>query len=308
MNFTMLLDILFELLKKRKITANALAEKYGVSPRTVRRYIALLSKSVPLSVTQGRNGGISLPDCYKLPAGFLSEEEYSSAIEALDFAYAQTTDERFLSARRKLSAQEKIEKRNLASAGESGLVYVDGVWSVLPAFFDKLTALDDSIRGKTILTLQYRHESGETEECKIEPHALVLQNNRWILFGFCYTKRAFRSFCVGRILSVVNTKKRFLRREYSRSALPLELPEEPAPLLLVRFEISKRALSSAADWFGVENVYSSNGKHYAEVFLADDSRLVLKILQLGDGVKVLSPDSLRKRIAQTAKTILKTYL
>ena len=307
MNFTMLLDILFELLKKRKTTAKALAEKYGVSTRTVHRYLDLLAKSVPLSVTQGRNGGVALSDCYKLPAGFLNEEEYSSAMDALDFAYAQTTDERFLNARRKLSAQEKLEKRNLSSAGESGLVYVDGVWSVLPAFFDKLTALDESVRGKTVLTIQYQHQNGEKEECKIEPHALILQNNRWLLFAFCYTKRAFRAFSVGRILSVVNTQKRFLRREYSRSALPLELPDDSAPLLLVKFEISARVLSSAYDWFGVENVYSSNGKHYAEVFLADENRLVLKILQLGEGVKVVSPDSLKKRIAKTAESIFKTY-
>ena len=90
MDFTMLLDILFELLKKRKLTAKALAEKYGVSTRTIQRYLALLSKSVPLSITQGRNGGVALSDCYKLPTGFLSEAEYTAATDALDFAYAQT--------------------------------------------------------------------------------------------------------------------------------------------------------------------------------------------------------------------------
>ena len=116
----MLLDILFELLKKRKITAKALAEKYGVSTRTIQRYLALLSKSVPLSITQGRNGGVALSDCYKLPTGFLSEAEYTAATDALDFAYAQTLDERFLTARRKLSAQEKSERRHISTTGESG--------------------------------------------------------------------------------------------------------------------------------------------------------------------------------------------
>ena len=307
MKFTILLDILFELLKKRKLTAKELAEKYNLSPRTVYRYVTLLSKSVPLSVTQGRNGGIRLSDCYKLPVGFLTEEEYRTAIEALDSAYAQTTDERFLRARRKLSAQEKSEKRSMVRAGESELVYVDDVWSALPALFEKLTLLNECIRAKTVLEIQYRHPSGEMEECRIEPHALTLQNNVWQLYAFCYGKRTFRAFAVGRTFSIVNTRERFLRRKYERADLPVQPPKISGELLAVKFEISESALENAAEWFGLENVYTRGEKGYAEVLLADDEKLVVKILKLGSGVKVLSPNPLRERIAQAAKELLKTY-
>ena len=307
MKFTILLDILFELLKKRKITAKELSEKYGVSSRTVYRYVTLLSESVPLCVTQGRNGGIQLSDCYKLPMGFLNEEEYRTAIEALDEAYAQTTDERFLRARRKLSAQEKSEKRSMKRAGESELVYVDDVWSALPALFEKLTLLNECIRAKTVLEIEYRHPNGKTELCRVEPHALTLQNNVWKLYAFCYAKRTFRAFAVGRTFSIVNTRERFLRRKYEREDLPVKPPESNGNLLAVKFEISEQAFPNAAEWFGLENVYDAGGKRYAEVLLADDEKLVVKILNLGSGVKVLSPNSLRARIAQTAKALLKTY-
>ena len=40
MKFEILTDILFELLAKRKLTAKHIAERYGLSERTIYRYLA----------------------------------------------------------------------------------------------------------------------------------------------------------------------------------------------------------------------------------------------------------------------------
>ena len=111
MKFYVLSDILFELLLKRKVTASYLAEKHEISVRTVYRYVDTLSMSVPVYVKRGRNGGIYISDSYKLPMGFLTESEYNSAIEALEIAYAQQPEERFLIVKEKLSSQKKLEKK-----------------------------------------------------------------------------------------------------------------------------------------------------------------------------------------------------
>ena len=112
MKFAILLDILFELLSKRKVTATFLSEKFNISTRTVYRYVDTLSMCIPLYVKQGREGGIYLSDSYKLPKGFMTKEEYESAIEALEAMYSQFPEERFLDAKRKLSAQVKTEIRD----------------------------------------------------------------------------------------------------------------------------------------------------------------------------------------------------
>ena len=100
MKFTILLEILFELLAKRKVTAGYLSEKFSVSTRTVYRYIDVLSLCVPVYVKQGREGGIYISDSYKLPMGFMTAEEYNAAIEALGAMYSQLPEERFLDAKR----------------------------------------------------------------------------------------------------------------------------------------------------------------------------------------------------------------
>ena len=110
MKFENVLDMLFELLKKRKLTASYFAKKYGVSLRTVQRYVAALQTVVPLEISRGRNGGICLPDRYKLPVNFMTNEEYLAAIDALEIAYCHQPEDRFLMAREKLSAEYKPDE------------------------------------------------------------------------------------------------------------------------------------------------------------------------------------------------------
>lgn len=105
MKFSILLSILFDLLAKRKVTAAELAEKYDISARTVYRYVDLLSTSAPVCVQRGRNGGIFIQEQFKLPVDFMTEEEYSATVEALETVYQQQPQERFLKAKRKLGQQ-----------------------------------------------------------------------------------------------------------------------------------------------------------------------------------------------------------
>ena len=111
MKFSILIAMLFDLLAKRKVTAVYLAEKYELSVRTVYRYIDHMSLKIPVYIRRGRNGGICIPDNFKLPVGFMTKEEYESAISALETMYAQLPEQRFLDAKEKLSAQWKTENR-----------------------------------------------------------------------------------------------------------------------------------------------------------------------------------------------------
>ena len=109
MKFKTVLDMLFELLQKRKVTAAYFSKKYGISLRTVYRYVEELKSALPLEITRGRNGGIILPDRFKLPVNFMTSEEYLAAIDALDIAYCQSPEDRFLIVKEKLSAEYKPE-------------------------------------------------------------------------------------------------------------------------------------------------------------------------------------------------------
>ena len=67
MKIDRLIGILSILLQKEKVTAPWLAEKFEVSRRTINRDIEALCKAgIPLTTAQGRGGGISVMEDYRL--------------------------------------------------------------------------------------------------------------------------------------------------------------------------------------------------------------------------------------------------
>ena len=84
MKYQIMIDILFTLLAKRKVSAAYLAGRHDISVRTVYRYIdEMTCAGIPIDVLRGANGGIFISDTFKLPKGLLTREEYARAVDAM---------------------------------------------------------------------------------------------------------------------------------------------------------------------------------------------------------------------------------
>ena len=308
MKYGILLEMLFDLLEKRTVTAQAFADKVEISVRTVYRYVDELSFVLPIQVMRGRNGGICISDSYKLPKGFMTKEDYESAIEALEVMYSQLPESRFLDAKRKLSSQLKSETRDLAHSGELGTILIDGgTWGDSALFSEKMRLFEECIKERIVLEIEYHSRGGEKTLRKIEPHVLVFKQNVWYAYSFCHLKREFRLFRLGRVHSAMKTDERFFKRPFEREDIPLNFWTDETQAIEARFEVADEAFADVQDWLGGENLYEANGKWQASVRLPDGEGLVLKILSMGAGVKVLYPESLKQRVKETAKAIAKQY-
>ncbi|MBQ4270048.1 MAG: YafY family transcriptional regulator [Clostridia bacterium] len=308
MKFTILLEIFFELLTKRKLTATYLAEKYETSVRTIYRYVDDLSLCLPITVMQGRNGGICISDSFKLPKGFMTKEEYEAAIEALDAMYSQYPEEKFIKAKQKLSAQVKSETRDLTVTGDVGAILVDsGTWGDTSKFSEKIRLYETAIKDRNVLDIDYHSRVGEKSRRKIEPHVLVFKQGVWYVFAFCHKQKAFRLFRLGRIFSTIVTDGIFERRNFKRDDIPLQFWVSEAASVAVRLEITETGFADAQDWLGGENLRSDGKRWFADMTLPDDEALVRKIISMGAGVKILSPQSLQSRVKDAAKAIFENY-
>ena len=305
MKYQITTSILFDLLAGKKITAKTIAEKYGVSERSARRYIELLSKSVPLSIQRGRSGGVVIADNYKLPVGFLTEEEYTAILESLSLSYANSAEERFLNAKRKLTLQEKQEKKDFALRENAGTLLIDGFFGDVYSFSNKIRLFEEGIRERKILQIEYLSKSNESTKRKIEPHLLVFSDGTWSLYAFCRTKRDFRLFNVGRILAVFKTEERYRIRPFDESSVPVQKTTKE-DCVEVRLEIEESALSNAQTRLGAEKIQFQNGKWQANVLLPKNN-LTENILALGAGIKVLSPTALQEDVIKKVRSIAQEY-
>ena len=308
MKFSILIAMLFDLLAKRKVTAVYLAEKYELSVRTVYRYIDHMSLKIPIYIRWGRNGGICIPDNFKLPVGFMTKEEYESAISALETMYAQLPEQRFLDAKEKLSAQWKTENRELALSGTLGTILIDsGTWGDTKKFSEKLRLMEECIQERTLVEVIYQDRNGARTERVIEPHMLVFKQGVWYVYAYCRVKKEFRLFRLGRMISTFVLNTQFLRREFKKEDIPLNFWTDESACVDAVLEISADAFADAQDWLGGENLTQKDGVWIAEVTLPDDESLPKKIVGLGAGVKVLSPTALQEKVKAYLSAVQKRY-
>ena len=84
----LLLAILLELLKKEKVPAKYIADKYEISTRTVYRYLNDLEiAGVPTVTYPGKNGGIGVDKRFKFETNFLTFEEKEFIKNAIKQSY-----------------------------------------------------------------------------------------------------------------------------------------------------------------------------------------------------------------------------
>lgn len=204
MRISILLSIVFELLEKGKVTADYLSKKHEISHRTVYRYIEALSPFLPLHIKRGRGGGICLADNCRLPHGFITKTEYAALYEALETAYAQTGERKFLQVKRKFDEQSRREELPSYIAAEIGEI------TVIPDKADNefiiLQVLQECIREKLVAELLI---DGEKAPKKTEPVSLMLQNNEWKVLAFCYAERTFLTFSLSSLRGARKTEETF---------------------------------------------------------------------------------------------------
>lgn len=308
MKFERLLEILFELLSKRNVTAKYLAEKLDVSVRSIYRYIECLEMAgVPLYTTRGNNGGFHIVDTFRLSSSFLTENEFKRVIESLSaIVSAGVPDKTLTSAINKLKATIKPEYSGFdVKAGN--LIIDAGPWGDTVGYKAKLAIIEKSLDEKRELFIRYHDRNGDVTERIIRPHVIVFKQGIWYVYAFCTMRREFRFFKTGRIENARLLDKKFEREDISKLDLPLDFWHNSVVAEPVLLEIDKKVLSDVEEWLGIENVKQENGRYIANVSLPFDDGLVTKIISYGDGVKVLSPTLLKNKIKTSVLSIIKNY-
>ena len=306
MKFQVTLKILFRLLKTRKASAAQMAREFGVSERSIYRYVEeLIVAGVPIDIIRGRNGGICLPDTFKLPVNFFSKDEYTSAVNALSAFSEQIHDDSVRSALEKLRQQQRANERDLAFSGH---ILVDsGTWGDTYDFSETMRVLEDAIERRICLDVTYIDRGGEESRRILEPLLLVYKQNIWYLYAWCRKREDFRLFRIGRIRSARITEESFRPRPFDRKNLPLQFQFPNTPLLSIRLAVQPKALPDVEEWLGIRNIHGSGENIVATATLPGGEILLSKLLAFGDGIRVLEPEDLAKTLCARATQLIDLY-
>ncbi len=307
MKYEIMLRILFELMSKKCVKASYLADKYQVSVRSIHRYINCLELAgVPIYTIRGNNGGFAIIDTFKFSSTFMTKQEFEQTIDALT-AFIEGVPNSDLS--NVINKLKSVVRNEFTSVNlMSGNLIIDaGPWGDAVGYKAKLNVLQKCIDSSNKLLIRYHDRNGEISERVIEPHIIVFKQGLWYVYAYCHLRNEFRFFKTGRIEHAKILDEKFERREIDKRDLPLSFWESNTSTNDVVFEINKKCLSDVEEWLGIENISLKNGKYVAEAKLPFDNGLISKIISFGNGIKVISPASLRNNVINSAKSIINEY-
>jgi predicted DNA-binding transcriptional regulator YafY len=183
--------------RRRAVTAQTIAESFGICTRTLYRDIQdLMASGVPIVGEAGV--GYILDRNYQLPPLMLDVDELESI--ALGISMVRSwTDDRF--AERAAAALRKIEAALPAPLVErlQQLALLSMPSRSRPPWTVSFSSLRECILQRRKVRFCYRDEHGKDSERTVRPLALVFFGPVWLLVAWCESRKDFRSFRLDRM-------------------------------------------------------------------------------------------------------------
>ncbi len=203
-----------ELQGRGRVTAPVLAERLGVSERTIRRDLRRLEElDLVVESLPGRAGGLRLPAGTLLPALRFTDGELLALVLGLGRA-AEAGDAALEGAARSawarldavLSSETKARVSALSatvSAGDAASEHS------VPAPVEYVLRLAEATHAGHGVRLTYRGQDGVTTR-EVDPFGLA-RMGAWYLVGHCHLRDDLRTFRLDRMLEVSATARRFAK-------------------------------------------------------------------------------------------------
>jgi predicted DNA-binding transcriptional regulator YafY len=217
-----LLNLLSLLQTKRDWPGSVLAERLGISHRTVRRDVDRLREmGYSIQATMGADGGYRLDAGSELPPLLFDDDQVIALAVALQAAAVTGIGIEEASLRALTTVRQVMPSRlrhrlsALEFAAIPGRPGEAALRSVSP---DVLIALSAAVRAREVLRFDYSSSDSETisrggSPRRVEPHHLVTSNGRWYLVAWDVEKSDWRTFRTDRISLRTPNGPRFSPRD-----------------------------------------------------------------------------------------------
>lgn len=297
MKINRLFEIVYILLDRQTVTSQELASRFEVSRRTIYRDIEVLSSAgIPVYMSQGKGGGISLLPEFILNKAVLTDSEKADilsslkAVNAVSFYEADT-------ALSKLSS--------LFGGANTDWIEVDfSSWANSEKETEIFHMIKSAILSKKVISFTYASAKKQEMPREAEPLKLCFKGGAWYLYGYCRLRQDYRFFKLRRIKNLcvseityerkapgqVFSHKNGYQQEYV--TLKLKLLPEAAYRVYDEFEHYEQ---------------QEDGSFIAEIQYPKGEWIFYYIASFGSFCEILEPENVRNDIKAEFQKIIKKY-
>jgi predicted DNA-binding transcriptional regulator YafY len=301
-----LLALILYLQSRRTCTAEAMAEHFGLSVRTIYRDIAALGEAgVPILAEAGI--GYSLMKGYLLPPVNFSEQEAYALSTGVMLAQRMTThsyNEKMQTALDKIKAVLPNEAKHRLELLAKGMATPQ---TEHPQQAD-LSLLQQAIARQQLLTFDYQNASQTQSQREVEAAGLVFYLGRWHLIAWCRLRRDFRDFRTDRIHNLQLKGEQFQARADFNAKDFLQSGTPPAQLTAqVLFAHTAADRARREWWQGITDEQQNADGAVMTLNCSDWTSLACWLLSLGTAAKVLAPQELQQEMRRQSSAIFALY-
>ncbi|MEO1448324.1 MAG: YafY family protein [Bacteroidota bacterium] len=293
------LAILLRLQNRKLITAEALAEVFDVSVRTIYRDMrSLEAAGVPLGAEAGK--GYYLADGFNLPPVMLSRKEASALLlshklvaEYTDPSLSEAHEEAMEKIKAVLDPEALRDIERLEASVQVRLSYqrtkAQGPW---------LAEIQRSLRLQQPVRMTYLRKHPESRSARVvEPIGLCYYSNSWHLIGWCQLREAYLDFRADRIEDLVVLPSPFTKSDHITLTDYFDQLAQTYPVHLFEIRFTAGALPFVGDFryvMGfVDETPQGDGTVLMRFLYPSIDGFARWILTYTDQVEIIGPEELK---------------
>lgn len=303
-----LVSMIMVLLDKKRISAQALADMFEVSPRTIYRDIESIGMAgIPIRSTPGVGGGFEIMQEYKIEKGVFSTADLSALLMGLSSLSGIIRGDELIHTLAKVKSFIPADRAKDIEFQANQIAINLSPWMGNADIQPALEMIKAALLGNRLLSFEYIAHHGNKTARTVEPYQLLLKDSHWYFQGYCRKRNDFRLFRLSRISNLRMQKETFIPRAHQEPQLDFD-DVLTAMQTKIQLRIHRSVVDRVLDFCSYEALSPDGDEHYRVDFPFIENEYHYGILlSFGDKCACLEPPHVRAEMKRRVQEIARIY-
>jgi len=303
-----LVSMIMILLDQERIGAQALADMFEVSPRTIYRDIDAINRAgIPVLGVSGVGGGFEIMRKYKLDKKVFSSADLSAILMGLSSLSDIIRGDELVNALAKVRSFIPADRAKDIALKANQILVDLSPWMGNRNLQPYLEIIKTALQENRLLSFDYVDHRGNQTVRTAEPYQLVLKSSHWYWQGYCQKRNDFRLFKLSRTSNLQMLEATFTPRAYQKPQL--DFSDALTTLQTdITIRIHKSVMDRVLDFCAYERFSPDGDEHYVVRFpFIENEYHYHMLLSFGDQCECLAPPHVRAEMKRKIRDMAALY-